>query len=115
MVLEYVALLILIVGVIVAIYVFLIIHDIPYIIAKKRNHPHAEMIHVGCWLSLFTLHAIWPLIYMWSVSTNQPLAIKMVDGGELASADDYDDLRATVETLKQQVAMLEQRLQGKQP
>lgn len=116
MILEYVALFILIVGVTVAIYVFLFIHDIPYQIAKKRNHPHADMIHVGCWLSLFTLHAIWPLVYMWAVSTPQPLTIKLVDGStiEAGSAEDNSELRASVEALKQQVEMLEQRLEGKQ-
>lgn len=116
MILEYVALFILIVGVTVAIYVFLYIHDIPYQIAVKRNHPHADMIHVGCWLSLFTLNAIWPLVYMWSVSKPQPLAIKMVGDNavEAGNAEDDVDLRATVEALKKQVEMLEQRLEGKQ-
>ena len=116
MILEYVALFILIVGVTVAIYVFLYIHDIPYQIAVKRNHPHADMIHVGCWLSLFTLNAIWPLVYMWSVSKPQPLAIKMVGDNavEAGNAEDDIDLRATVEALKKQVEMLEQRLEGKQ-
>ena len=116
MILEYVALFILIVGVTVAIYVFLYIHDIPYQIAVKRNHPHADMIHVGCWLSLFTLNAIWPLVYMWSVSKPQPLAIKLVGDNavEAGNAEDDADLRATVEALKQQVEMLEQRLEGKQ-
>lgn len=116
MVLEYVALFILIVGVIVAIYVFLLIHDIPYIIAKKRNHPHTETIHVACWLSLFTLNAIWPLVYMWAVSKPQPLAIKMAESSESESGiqGDNADLRATVEALKQQVAELEQRLEGPQ-
>jgi hypothetical protein len=115
MVLEYVALFILIVGVIVAIYVFLFIHDIPYAIAKKRNHPHTETIHVACWLSMFTLHAIWPLVYMWAVSKAPPLPIKLVEGNELEKGDSdaAADLRATVEALKQQVEMLEQRIEGK--
>jgi hypothetical protein len=116
MILEYVSLFILIAGVTVAIYIFLFIHDIPYQIAKKRKHPHADMIHVGCWLSLFTLHAIWPLVYMWSVSKPRPLAIRMVAGNaiEAGSAEDNADLRASVEALKQQVEMLEQRLEGEQ-
>jgi hypothetical protein len=116
MILEYVALFILIVGATVAIYVFLYIHDIPYQIAVKRNHPHADMIHVGCWLSLFTLNAIWPLVYMWSVSKPQPLSIKLVDGKEVstADADELAGLRASVEALQQQVEVLEQQIEGKQ-
>jgi len=40
----------------------------------------------------------------------------MADGKELATPglDDNADLRATVDALKQQVEMLEQRLEGKQ-
>ncbi|SQB37645.1 Inner membrane protein yiaW [Citrobacter koseri] len=41
-------------------YGVIMIHDIPYIIAKKRNHPHADAIHTAGWVSLFTLHIIWP-------------------------------------------------------
>lgn len=41
-------------------YGIIILHDIPYLIAKKRNHPHADAIHVAGWVSLFTLHVIWP-------------------------------------------------------
>ena len=116
MILEYVSLFILIVGVTVAIYLFLFIHDIPYQIAKKRNHPHADMIHVGCWLSLVTLNAIWPLVYMWSVSTPQLHGAKMVGDNaiEAGSAADIADLRGSVEALKKQIEMLELRLEGNQ-
>ena len=111
MLLEYLALGILVVGVIVAIYVFLFIHDIPYQIAKKRNHPQAEAIHVACWLSLFTLNALWPIVYMWSVSNIRPLSIK-VSGNEglEGSGEDNDDIRASLDTLRKQVAQLEQKL-----
>ena len=30
--------------------------DIPYQIAKKRNHPQRDAIHVAGWVSLLTLH-----------------------------------------------------------
>ena len=59
-------------------YGFIYIHDIPYAIAKKRNHPHKEAIHVACWLSLFTLHAIWPLVYIWSVFKPLPVRVSIV-------------------------------------
>src|SRR5262245_9863003 len=68
MVLDYVALVILIMGLTFTFYTFIYIHDLPYKIAKKRNHPHTEAIHVACWLSLFTLHAIWPFVYIWAVT-----------------------------------------------
>lgn len=65
--LDYLALVILIAGLTLVFYGFIYIHDLPYQIAKKRHHPHAEAIHVASWLSLFTLHAIWPFVYIWSV------------------------------------------------
>ena len=58
--LEAVALIMLLLSVTALSYLFIFIHDIPHRIAKKRNHPQAEAIHYACWLSLFTLHAIWP-------------------------------------------------------
>ncbi len=64
--LEYVALCLLIFVFLVIFYGVIIIHDIPYVIAKKRNHPHADAIHIAGWVSLFTLHVLWPLIWIWA-------------------------------------------------
>ncbi|MCG7586778.1 DUF3302 domain-containing protein [Photobacterium sp. OFAV2-7] len=66
MFLDYFAL-----GVLVFVAVFLFygviaIHDIPYEISKKRNHPHQDAIHYAGWVSLFTLHAIWPFLWIWA-------------------------------------------------
>jgi len=49
-------------------YGMIAIHDIPYHIAKKRNHPHQDAIHSGGWVSLFTLHAIWPFLWIWATA-----------------------------------------------
>jgi hypothetical protein len=65
--LEYVALAFLLLSITALFYLFIFIHDLPYRTAKKRNHPQQEAIHYACWLSLFTLHAIWPLVYLWAV------------------------------------------------
>lgn|SRR5262245_38825503 len=66
MFLDYLALVILIIGLTLTFYAFIYIHDLPYKIAHKRHHPQAEAIHVACWLSLFTLHALWPFVYIWA-------------------------------------------------
>ncbi len=53
----------------VAIFLFygiIAIHDIPYEIAVHRKHPHQDAIHVAGWVSLFTLHVIWPFLWIWS-------------------------------------------------
>lgn len=66
---------ILLVGLTLVFYTFIYIHDIPYNIAKKRKHPQAEAIHYACWLSLFTLHAIWPIVFIWAVMDHKPLPV----------------------------------------
>lgn len=60
------ALIVLFLVILILAYGMIIIHDIPYHIAKKRNHPHQDAIHYGGWVSLFTLHAIWPFLWIWA-------------------------------------------------
>lgn len=64
--LEIVALVMMIVVALILFYSIIAIHDIPYLIAKKRNHPHIEAIHYAGWVSMFTLHAIWPFLWIWA-------------------------------------------------
>ena len=64
--LDTIALGILCFSVIVVFYGIIVIHDIPYEIAKHRNHPHSDAIHVAGWVSLLTLHILWPFLWIWS-------------------------------------------------
>ena len=64
--LEYIALGILIFVGITLFYGVIAIHDIPYEIAKHRNHPQQDAIHVAGWISLFTLHVLWPFLWIWA-------------------------------------------------
>ena len=64
--LEYIALGLLIVMSTFIILLVIYIHDIPYEIAKKRGHPHQDAIHIAGWVSLFLLHTIWPLLWIWA-------------------------------------------------
>jgi len=41
---------------------------IPHQIAVERSHPHQDAIYFAGWVSLFTLHAIWPLLWVWSAA-----------------------------------------------
>lgn len=66
MFLNYFALGVLILVFLIFFYGVIIIHDIPYEIAKKRHHPHADAIHVAGWVSLFTLHVLWPFLWIWA-------------------------------------------------
>jgi len=47
-------------------YGVIVIHDIPYEIAKERNHPQQDALHVAGWVSLFTLHVLWPFLWIWA-------------------------------------------------
>ena len=82
MFLDYLALVILLLGLTVTFYAFIFIHDIPYKVAKARQHPYTEAIHVAGWLSLFTLHAIWPFVWIWAVSYKKPGEGEAAAGGE---------------------------------
>ena len=75
MFLDYLALFILIMGITVVFYKFIFIHDLPHQIAKAREHPHEEAIGVACWLSLFTLHTMWPIVFLWAVAHKKGMSI----------------------------------------
>lgn len=64
--LEYVALGILVFAAVTLFYGIIVIHDIPYEIAKHRNHPQQDALHVAGWISLFTLHVLWPFLWIWA-------------------------------------------------
>ncbi|EIO3978593.1 DUF3302 domain-containing protein [Vibrio vulnificus] len=66
MFLDYFALGLLVFVVLVIFYGIIVIHDIPYEIAKEREHPHQDAIHYAGWVSLFTLHTIWPFLWIWA-------------------------------------------------
>lgn len=114
---EYLALGILIVAVLMVIYLLLYIHDIPHRIAKQRAHPQAEAIHVACWLSLFTLHALWPLVFMWAVSKRQALAVEITKGdsaktdGEITGQ--LNKMRGNLTKIEKRIVKLEKRLAEK--
>jgi hypothetical protein len=65
--LNYFALGLLIFVVITLFYGIIAIHDVPYEIAKHRDHPHQDAIHAAGWVSLFTLHALWPFLWIWAM------------------------------------------------
>jgi hypothetical protein len=65
-VLDYFALSLLVIISITMLYAIIGIHDIPYNIARKRNHPHQDAIHTAGWVSLFLMHAIWPFLWIWA-------------------------------------------------
>jgi len=88
MFLNYFALLMIVIMIIGLYYLFIYIHELPYEAAKHRNHLQADAIFVACWLSLFTLHAIWPLVYLWALSHKQGAADGPAADGRVAELED---------------------------
>lgn len=111
MFLEYLALTLLIVVSLILIYAAIYIHDIPYEMAVKRNHPHQDAIHYGGWLSLFTLHAIWPFLWIWATLYKPGVGYGFGSGGSESSrelAATVEELAKTVDELQQQVSALQE-------
>ena len=104
-VLEYVALFLLIFVALVFFYGIIAIHDIPYEIAVKRNHPHQDVLHVAGWVSLFTLHAIWPFLWIWAMMYREDRGwgIETTSGGEEGAAP----LAERLEAMEARLASLE--------
>src|SRR6516225_11170638 len=65
--LNYFALFLLIFSGVVVFYAFIAIREVPYRIAKARFHPHRDAIRAAGWVSLFTLHALWPFLWIWAM------------------------------------------------
>ena len=101
--LDYLALVILLMGLTLVFYTFVYIHDLPHKLAKQREHPHEEAIHVACWLSLFTLHTLWPIVFMWAVSHKKGEAARVV----LSTEGDKRDLGDRITELETRLRNME--------
>jgi hypothetical protein len=104
--LNYFALFLLIFVVVVLFYGIIAIHDIPYMIAKSREHPHQDAIHASGWVSLFTLHALWPFLWIWAMAyrpergwgfSGPPSA---AGAGPPPAASELEDLRRRIAALE---------------
>ncbi|MBM3072458.1 DUF3302 domain-containing protein [Enterobacter sp. RHBSTW-00994] len=104
MFLNYFALGVLIFVFLVLFYGIIAIHDIPYNMAKKRNHPHADAIHTAGWISLFTLHAIWPFLWIWATLYQPERGWGMQN--HISSPDEVPGM----DVLSKRVAELEKKL-----
>lgn len=118
MFLNYFALGVLIFVFLVIFYGIIILHDIPYLIAKKRNHPHADAIHVAGWVSLFTLHVIWPFLWIWATLYRPERGWGMqhprdeMSPEETESEDELSELRQRVIALEKQITGIQTSAQS---
>ena len=104
--LDYFALFILVFAVLSVFYGIIVIHDIPYEIAKKRNHPHQDAIHIAGWVSLLTLHVIWPFLWIWASLYREERGWGF--SGQESPATQLAELQARVAALEKQLPAKEQ-------
>lgn len=114
MFLNYFALGVLIFVFLVIFYGIIILHDIPYLIAKRRNHPHADAIHVAGWVSLFTLHVIWPFLWIWATLYRPERGWGMQHPRDEMSPEETES-EDELSELRQRVIALEKQITGIQP
>ena len=102
--LEYVALFLVFFVFIFIFYGIIVIHDIPYEIAVKRNHPQQDAIHVAGWISLFTLGAIWPFLWIWATLNRKAFH------GEDLKHEKFDAMQKQIDQLSNEVGALKSKL-----
>jgi hypothetical protein len=126
--LDYFALGLLVFVVLVIFYGIIALHDIPYDIAKARQHPQQDAIHIAGWVSLFTLHAIWPFLWIWATlyrpdrkwgfvdETEEKALISQlknqIDQLQLKLNNIESQEKTTLSSLQEQIAELQSRIQG---
>jgi hypothetical protein len=94
--------------VVVLFYGIIAIHDIPHLIAKSRNHPHQDAIHAAGWVSLFTLHVLWPFLWIWAMAYRPERGWGFSNKG--AAEGEAAALPPGIKELEQRLAELEYRL-----
>lgn len=109
--LNNVALGLLIFAVLMTFYGIIAIHDIPYLIAKKRNHPHQDAIHIAGWVSLLTLHVLWPFLWIWATlyRPERGWGFRQIEEEQLREREDIDRLRNEINEMRSRLATLETR------
>lgn len=99
LILDYASLAILFIVILIFIYGLIVVHDIPYEIAVKRQHPHQDAIHVAGWISLFFLHVLWPILWVWAMMYDP---VKQNWAGQ-REQERYDALLARLNQLEKQM------------
>ena len=112
--LNYFALGLLIFVIITLFYGIIAIHDVPYEIAHKRDHPHQDAIHAAGWVSLFTLHALWPFLWIWAMLYRPERGWGFAHG-EADASNKLDDLHRRVQELEARMQRSEHAATAAQP
>jgi Protein of unknown function (DUF3302) len=104
---------VLIIGPIIGIAAFWMVHILPEKIAERKRHPQAKAIQCVCLLSLCFGGILWPLAWLWAYT--KPVLHKMAYGTDVGESHGHGSGEVTkeneVETLRARVAELEAKNQ----
>lgn len=103
---------VLVIGPIIGIAIFWMVHILPEKIAEKRRHPQAKAIQCVCLLSLCFGGILWPLAWLWAYT--KPVLHKMAYGTDVGEPHGHvehelTDEQKEIEKLRARVAELEAR------
>jgi CBS domain containing-hemolysin-like protein len=101
---------VLVIGPIIGIAVFWMVHILPEKIAEKRRHPQAKAIQCVCLLSLCFGGLLWPFAWLWAYT--KPVLHKMAYGTDVAEPhghgpEEMTEEQKEIEKLRARVAELE--------
>jgi CBS domain containing-hemolysin-like protein len=101
---------VLIIGPIIGIVIFWLVHILPEKIAEKRKHPQAKAIQCVCLLSLCFGGMLWPFAWLWAYT--KPVLHKMAYGTDVDESHGHSGEQLTAEDeelqkLRARVAELE--------
>jgi uncharacterized protein DUF3302 len=105
---------VLIIGPIIGIAAFWMVHILPEKIAEKKKHPQAKAIQCVCLLSLCFGGLLWPFAWLWAYT--KPVLHKMAYGTDVDESHghvggDVIDEEKEIEKLRARVAELEAKKQ----
>jgi hypothetical protein len=106
---------VLVIGPIIGIVAFWMVHILPEKIAEKKRHPQAKAIQCVCLLSLCFGGLLWPFAWLWAYT--KPVLHKMAYGTDVGESHGHAGEEATneeneLERLRARVAELESKNQG---
>ena len=108
---------VIVIGPIIGIAIFWMVHILPEKIAEKKRHPQAKAIQCVCLLSLCFGGLLWPLAWLWTFT--KPVLHKMAYGtdvgeshghGENPKQEESDDETPELTQLRAHVAELEAKI-----
>jgi hypothetical protein len=101
---------VLVIGPIIGVTVFWLVHILPEKIAEKKRHPQAKAIQCVCLLSLCFGGMLWPIAWLWAYT--KPVLHKMAYGTDVDDSHGHGGEKTTgeekeIDKLRARVAELE--------